>query len=98
MCGGCNHLRFSVMSLMQNNKPKGNNMKDKDLIKLLGVLAAFICMVLILSGCSVKPKNEVQTYKVQIGKKCTVDGNVFSFVWLHSVYGPQIVDKKYCTK
>jgi len=94
MCGGCNHLRFSVMSLMQNNKPKGNNMKDKDLIKLLGVLAAFICMVLILSGCAGHQKGD--TYKVQLGRKCADNGTIQSFVWFHTTIGEQQVSKANC--
>lgn len=71
-------------------------MEDKDAIKVMSVLVVFICMILILSGCSVKPKDQVQTYKIQLGKKCTLDGDVYSYVWLHTVYGEDIVKEKYC--
>jgi len=71
-------------------------MEDKDAIKILGVITVFICMVLILSGCSVKPKDQVETYKIQLGKKCSKDGKIYSYVWLHSVYGEQITKEKYC--
>lgn len=71
-------------------------MEDKDAIKVMSVLVVFICMILILSGCSVKPKDQVQTYKIQLGKKCTLEGDVYSYVWLHTVYGEDIVKEEYC--
>ena len=38
----------------------------------------------------------VDTYKIQLGKKCNKQGNISSYVWLHTVYGPQQVKKEYC--
>jgi len=70
-------------------------MKTKDGRKITSVITVVICAAMMLTGCSTS-KNEVETYKIQLGKKCTLDGNVFSYVWLHSVYGDQKVKGKYC--
>jgi uncharacterized lipoprotein NlpE involved in copper resistance len=60
------------------------------------VAAAIMVLFLTLMGCTNKPKAEVQTYKPLIGKKCTQDSQIFSYFWLHTVYGPAIVRKEWC--
>lgn len=54
-----------------------------------------ISLMLLVGGNGYNPKT-ADTYKIQLGKKCTKEGNIKSYVWLHTVYGPQQVKKEYC--
>jgi len=50
---------------------------------------------LLLVGYANNPK-EKDSYKILWGKRCTENGNQFSYVWIHTVYGPDQVKKEYC--
>jgi len=50
---------------------------------------------LLLVGCANNPK-EKDSYKILWGKRCTENGNQFSYVWIHTVYGPDQVRKEFC--
>jgi len=56
--------------------------------------AIAIILFVLLAACSTSKQSD--TYKIQLGKKCTQDGNIYSYVWLHTVYGKQLVKKEYC--
>lgn len=69
--------------------------EEKSFLFYIGTAIMIIFLVIMLSGCSTH-KNDVETYKIQLGKKCSKDGKIYSYTWLHSVYGPQQVKKEYC--
>jgi len=69
--------------------------EEKTFLFYIGTAISIVLLVFLLAGCST-PKNSVETYKIQLGKKCSKDGNIYSYAWLHSVYGPQQVKKEYC--
>lgn len=54
-----------------------------------------IMLLVLVAACST-PKDQVETYKIQFGKKCAADSGIYSYVWFHTVYGEQQVKKEYC--
>lgn len=60
------------------------------------IAAAVMIGLLMLVGCA-NPKHD-NTYKPLLGKKCTQDGKVMSYFWMHTVYGDDIVKNKWCKK
>ena len=62
----------------------------------LTAVAVGIIILIMLTGCTTKPKQDVETYKVLWGKRCTENGNQFSYVWIHTMYGPDQVRKEFC--
>ena len=57
--------------------------------------AIAIILFVIVTACSYNPKT-ADTYKILLGKKCTQDGKIYSYVWLHTVFGNPIVKKEWC--
>ena len=62
----------------------------------LTAVAVGIIILIMLTGCTTKPKQDVETYKVLWGKRCTEAGTQYSYVWIHTVYGPEQVKKEWC--
>jgi len=56
---------------------------------------SLVFALLFLVGCSYNPK-QADTYKIYLGKRCTQDSNIYSYVWLHTVYGDDQVKKAWC--
>ena len=52
--------------------------------------------MLVLISCTTSKDRD--TYKIQLGKKCTKEGTQYSYVWFHTVYGDQQVKSEYCKK
>jgi len=50
---------------------------------------------MILVSCANNPK-EKDSYKIYWGKRCTEAGTQYSYVWIHTVYGPDQVKKEWC--
>ena len=50
---------------------------------------------LLLVGCANNPQ-EKDSYKILWGKRCTENGHQFSYLWFHTVYGPEQVKKEWC--
>jgi len=50
---------------------------------------------LLLVGCTKSP-NSKDNYKILWGKRCTESGNQYSYMWFHTVYGPDQVKKEWC--
>jgi len=62
----------------------------------LTAVAVGIIILIMLTGCTTKPKQDVETYKVLWGKRCTENGHQFSYLWFHTVYGSEQVKKEWC--
>ena len=62
----------------------------------LTAVAVGIIILIMLTGCTTKPKQDVNTYKVLWGKRCTKNGHQFSYLWFHTVYGSEQVKKEWC--
>jgi len=60
-------------------------------------VAISLIIFVMLTACTTKPKQDVDTYKVLWGKRCTEAGTQFSYVWIHTVYGPEQVKKEWCS-
>ena len=56
---------------------------------------SLITLLIFLVGCAYNPK-ESDTYKMYWGKRCTQDGKIYSYFWLHTVYGDDQVKKTWC--
>ena len=54
---------------------------------------SLLCMLVLISCAASKDR---ETYKIQLGKKCTLNGDVYSWVWFHTTQGKQLVKKEYC--
>ena len=54
----------------------------------LTAVAVGIIILIMLTGCTTKPKQDVETYKVLWGKRCTENGHQFSYLWFHTVFYP----------
>jgi len=70
--------------------------KDKDAIKLMSLVAASVCVIMILSGCAGHQKGD--TYKIMLGNKCADNGTIQSPIWFHTTLGPNQVAKDKCAK
>lgn len=57
------------------------------------ILIIFGAMILV--SCANNPK-ETDSYKIYWGKRCTESGTQYSYVWIHTVYGPDQVKKEWC--
>jgi len=50
---------------------------------------------LLLVGCTKYPDSK-DNYKILWGNRCTESGNQYSYMWFHTVYGPDQVKKEWC--
>lgn len=58
-------------------------------------IVSLLCMLVLISCTTSKDRD---TYKIQLGKKCTKEGTQYSYIWFHTVYGDQQVKSEYCKK
>lgn len=65
--------------------------KEKNMKKIITLM---LCLMFV--GCSTASKKEKDSYKILWGKRCTEAGTQFSYVWIHTVYGPEQVKKEWC--
>jgi len=72
------------------------NRKEKDSIKLMSLVVAGVCAIMILSGCAGHQKGD--TYKIMLGNKCADNGTIQSPIWFHTTLGPNQVAKDKCAK
>jgi len=56
-------------------------------------IISLLCMLVLISCAASKDR---ETYKIQLGKKCTLNGDVYSWVWFHTTQEKQLVKKEYC--
>jgi hypothetical protein len=61
----------------------------------MGKIILIIFGAMILVSCANNPK-EKDSYKIYWGKRCTESGTQYSYVWIHTVYGPDQVKKEWC--
>ena len=80
---------------MTPKQKRRKKMRERKLFKILSSIALIICLSIILIGCANKPK-EKDNYKILWGKRCTEAGTQYSYVWFHTVYGPDQVKKEWC--
>jgi len=62
----------------------------------LTAVAVGIIILIMLTGCTTASKKEKDNYKILWGKRCTEAGTQYSYVWIHTVYGPEQVKKEWC--
>lgn len=70
--------------------------KHKKAIKLMSLVAAGVCIIMILTGCAGHQKGD--TYKIMLGNKCADNGTIQSPIWFHTTLGPDQVAKDKCAK
>jgi len=70
--------------------------KHKKAIKIMSLIAAAVCAVMILTGCAGHQKGD--TYKIMLGNKCAANGTIQSPIWFHTTLGPKQVAKDNCEK
>ena len=58
------------------------------------IIILMLCLMFV--GCSAASKKEKDSYKILWGKRCTENGHQFSYLWFHTVYGPEQVKKEWC--
>jgi len=73
-------------------------MKERDLFKLLSLIAVGVCMIIVLNGCARPGHQKGDTYKILLGTKCADNGTVQSPIWFHTTLGPKQVAKDKCAK
>ena len=63
----------------------------------MGKIILIIFGAMILVSCANNPKDyKLDNYKIVWGKRCTKAGTQYSYVWIHTVYGPDQVKKEWC--
>jgi hypothetical protein len=56
-------------------------------------IISLLCMLVLISCAASKDR---ETYKIQLGKKCTKEGTQYSYIWFHTTIGKQQVKESYC--
>jgi len=69
--------------------------EEKSFLMYLSSAAIIVVAFVLLVGCTTNTK-EKEHYKIYWGKRCTEDGQKFSYVWLHTTQGPDQVKKEWC--